>query len=163
MIRLIHVYGSATPATDVCEEGTQLTLSIYLWLYSPLLGLGGFFTFLTYTFSRPLWTGISPSQSRYLHTEQHKRGIKNTDIHALSRIRTHDPSVRAREGNSWLRPLGHCDRQSTNAADRWMQYCQTLVYQTAGDPPLLTKNHFHSSLGSSEHNVSGDATACSKA
>jgi hypothetical protein len=32
--------------------------------------------------------GISPSQGRYLHTEQ-----THTDIHALSGIRTHDPSA----------------------------------------------------------------------
>jgi hypothetical protein len=34
-----------------------------------------------------------------------------TDIHALSEIRNHDPSVRTREGISCPRPLGHCDRQ----------------------------------------------------
>jgi hypothetical protein len=33
----------------------------------------------------------------------------HTDIHALSEIRSHDPSVRAREDGSWLRPRGHCD------------------------------------------------------
>jgi hypothetical protein len=52
---------------------------------------------------------ISPSQGRYLHTEQHKHRI-NTDIHALSGIRTHDPSVRASEDGSCLRPRGYCDR-----------------------------------------------------
>jgi hypothetical protein len=43
---------------------------------------------------------ISPSQGRYLHT----------DIHALSGIRTHDPSVRASENSSCLRPSDQCDR-----------------------------------------------------
>jgi hypothetical protein len=52
-----------------------------------------------------LGRGISPSQGRYLHTGQH------TDIHALSGIRTHDPSVRASEDSSWLRPRGHSDGQ----------------------------------------------------
>jgi hypothetical protein len=33
-----------------------------------------------------------------------------TDIHALSGIRTHDPSVRAGEDSSCLRPRCHCDR-----------------------------------------------------
>jgi hypothetical protein len=49
----------------------------------------------------------------YLHTEQHRHGINahNTDIHALSWIRTHDPSVRAVEDSSCLRPRGHCDRR----------------------------------------------------
>jgi hypothetical protein len=32
-----------------------------------------------------------------------------TDIHALSGIRTHDPSVRAGKDISFLRPCGHCD------------------------------------------------------
>jgi hypothetical protein len=34
----------------------------------------------------------------------------HTDIHSLNGIRTHDPSVRAGEDGSFLRPLGHCDR-----------------------------------------------------
>jgi hypothetical protein len=38
--------------------------------------------------------GISQSQGRYLHTEQHKRRI-NAHIHALSGIETHGPSIRA--------------------------------------------------------------------
>jgi hypothetical protein len=47
---------------------------------------------------------------RYLHTEQHKHRI-NANIHASSGIRAHDPSVRADEASSRLRPSGHCDRQ----------------------------------------------------
>jgi hypothetical protein len=43
-----------------------------------------------------LGRGISPSQDRYLHSGQHKHRI-NADIHALSGIRTQDPSVRERE------------------------------------------------------------------
>jgi hypothetical protein len=34
----------------------------------------------------------------------------HTGIHALSGIQTHDPSVRASEDGSCLRPRGHCDR-----------------------------------------------------
>jgi hypothetical protein len=34
-----------------------------------------------------------------------------TYIHALSGIRTHDPSVPASEDSSCLRPRGHCNRQ----------------------------------------------------
>jgi hypothetical protein len=34
----------------------------------------------------------------------------NTNIHASSGIQTHDPSVRAGEDSSCLRPHGHCDR-----------------------------------------------------
>jgi hypothetical protein len=56
--------------------------------------------------------GIGPSQGLYLHTEQHKHRINahNTDIHALSGIRSHDPSVRAGEDGSCLRQRGYCDR-----------------------------------------------------
>jgi hypothetical protein len=46
---------------------------IYLWLYSPLLGLGRFFSLLIYTQSAG--RGINPLQGRYLHTEQHKHRI----------------------------------------------------------------------------------------
>jgi hypothetical protein len=58
----------------------------------------------------------SPSQGRYLNTGQHKHRINshNTDIHALSGIPTHDPSVRASEVSSCLRPRGHCDRRQWN-------------------------------------------------
>jgi hypothetical protein len=40
------------------------------------------------------------------YTEQHKLRINahNTDVHGLSEIRTHDPSFRASEGSSCLRP-----------------------------------------------------------
>jgi hypothetical protein len=61
---------------------------------------------------KPLGRGISPSQGRYLHTGQHKHRINahKTDIHALSEVRSHDPSVRASEDSSCLRPRGHCGR-----------------------------------------------------
>jgi hypothetical protein len=54
----------------------KLLVSMYLWLYSPLLGLGCFFSFLNfYIVGRTRWTGISPSQGRYMHTGQHKYRI----------------------------------------------------------------------------------------
>jgi hypothetical protein len=58
-----------------------------------------------------LGRGISHFQGLYLYTEQHKYRINahNTDIHALSGIRTHDPSFRANEDSSWLRPRGYCN------------------------------------------------------
>jgi hypothetical protein len=50
------------------------------WLYSPL-DLGRFFSFLTHIESVGLLgRGISPSQGRYLHAEQHKHRI-NTHRH----------------------------------------------------------------------------------
>jgi hypothetical protein len=54
----------------------SIYLSIYLWLYSLLLGLGCFFIFLIFTQAVGLlgW-GISPSQGRWLYTGQHKHRI----------------------------------------------------------------------------------------
>jgi hypothetical protein len=50
---------------------------------------------------------ISSSQGLYLNTGQHKQNkrIHTPNIHALSGIRTHDPSVRASEDSSCLRPV----------------------------------------------------------
>jgi hypothetical protein len=42
-------------------------------------------------------------QSR-LKAATYKKNNTNTDIHASSGIRTHDPNVRAGEEISWLRP-----------------------------------------------------------
>jgi hypothetical protein len=67
---------------------------------------------LFYTDGKTPLTSDSPSPGRYLHTGQHKLRINaHTDIHALSGIQTHDPSVRASENSSCLRPratvIGH--------------------------------------------------------
>jgi hypothetical protein len=56
---------------------------------------------------------ISSSQGLYLNTGQHKqnKSIHTPNIHSLSGIRTHDPSVRASEDSSCLRPRGYRDRR----------------------------------------------------
>jgi hypothetical protein len=43
-------------------------------------------------------------------TQTQNKRIHTPNIHALNGIRTRDPSVRANEDNSCLRPLGYCDR-----------------------------------------------------
>jgi hypothetical protein len=53
---------------------------------------------------------ISPSQGHYLTQRI------NTDIHASSGIRAHDPSVRANEDSSYLRPRGPI----AQAVSRWL-------------------------------------------
>jgi hypothetical protein len=53
------------------------------------------------TVGRTPWTGNQPVI----------RPLHNTDIHALSGIRTHDPSVRAGEDILCLIPRGPYDRQ----------------------------------------------------
>jgi hypothetical protein len=56
------------------QPHVRTTISIYLWLYSPLWDLGCFFSFLfIYAVGRTPGMGISPSQGSYLHTEQHKQ------------------------------------------------------------------------------------------
>jgi hypothetical protein len=77
----------------------------------PLRTLAAFQFLNLYTVGRTLWRAISPSQGRYLLTEQHQHKVNaHTDIYITSGIRTHDPSVRAGEDGSCLRPRGHCNR-----------------------------------------------------
>jgi hypothetical protein len=64
----------------------------------PFVGPSPLFQFFhLHTVGKLRGKGISPSQGLYLHTQLYKHRINahNTDIHALSGIRTHDPSDRA--------------------------------------------------------------------
>jgi hypothetical protein len=85
------------------------------WLYSPLLGpylICSFVIIFIQSVGLLGWV-ISPSQGLYLNTWHHKHRINAyTDIYALNGIRTHDPSVRASEDSSCLRPRGHCDQRT---------------------------------------------------
>jgi hypothetical protein len=97
----------------------QLTALRFFFLYSSLLGLGCFFQFLDVTQAAGLLgRGISPSQCLYLNTGQHKQNkhIYTPNIHALSGIRTHYHSVRAREDSLCLRALGYRDRLASARA-----------------------------------------------
>jgi hypothetical protein len=59
-----------------------------------------------------LGRGISPTQGLYLYTGQHNTTQKNAETHPCgsSGIRSHDPSVRAVEDSTCLRPHGYWDR-----------------------------------------------------
>jgi hypothetical protein len=73
----------------------------------------------------------SPSQGRYLNTGQHKYRINaRTDIHALNGIRTHDPSVRAREDSSYLRPRGYCDRHIWLIGVKYVGFITIFILHT---------------------------------
>jgi hypothetical protein len=71
--------------STACVEGSsrvqhRLMDAVILSIYgcTALVDLGRFFSFLIYTQS--VWLlgrGISPSQGRYLHREQHKQGINH--------------------------------------------------------------------------------------
>jgi hypothetical protein len=100
--------------------GVLLLHNYYYYYYCGSAGLcwslAAFSVSWSYTLSvRLLGRGISASQVLYLRTEQHKHRINahNTDNHALSGIRTHDPRVRASEDSSCFRWRGHCDQPST--------------------------------------------------
>jgi hypothetical protein len=100
-MRLLNYFKNALSTTCFDRHCSSIYLSIDQWLYSPFVGLWPLFQFLNPIQSLGhLGRVISQSQGRYLHT----------DIHAFSGIRTHDPSVRASEDSSCLRPRGHCDR-----------------------------------------------------
>jgi hypothetical protein len=101
-----------------CYRESFTVLSVYG--STSLVDLGRVSSFLIYTSAQSvglLERGISPSQGRYLHTEQHKHRI-NADIHVSSGIRTHDLSVFAGENGSHLRPRDHSDWPKWQIGDR---------------------------------------------
>jgi hypothetical protein len=69
---------------------------IYLWLYSPLLGLGRFVSFLIYTQTVGL-LGRETARRKAATYAQNNINTEKTDIHASSGIRTYDHSVGAGE------------------------------------------------------------------
>jgi hypothetical protein len=95
-------------------------LNGYLFLaLHPLLDLEQFFIFLIfYTVGRAPWMGEQPlarSLPKHRTTQTQNKRIYTPIIHALSEIRTHDPSVRASGESSCLRIRGHCDRRNIGA------------------------------------------------
>jgi hypothetical protein len=77
----VPVTGEITITGDILYCLHPVVYYSYLWLYSPLLGLGSFPVPSSYTQSVGLLgRGISPSQGLYLYTEQHKYKI-NTHRH----------------------------------------------------------------------------------
>jgi hypothetical protein len=79
----------------------------------PYVGPWPFFSFfILYTVGRTPSKGDQPvARPLPTHRTTQKRiNAHNTDIHALSGIRTHDPSVRASEDSSCLSPRCHRDQ-----------------------------------------------------
>jgi hypothetical protein len=118
IFELAHIFKSVSYLYVMILFCILVTRQHYYYYYSSAAlcwALASFSVSWTYTQSVGLLgRGISPSQGLYLHTKQHKHKIHahNTDINALSGIRTHDPSVRVSEESSCRRPRGHCDRQT---------------------------------------------------
>jgi hypothetical protein len=94
------------------------TYFLFHWLYSPLgpWPLLFFFQFHDhFTDGRTSWTRdqhVASPLPKHRTTQTQIKHIHTPNIHALRGIRTHDPSFRASEDSSWLRPLGYCDRHS---------------------------------------------------
>jgi hypothetical protein len=115
MYLVIKVYhcGLSCGAWPVCfpVNMTYQTEPTFYQLY--LMDLSRFFSFSICTQLVGLFEwGISPSQGRHLHTEKHKHKINAHGHSCLSEIWTHDPSVRAGEDGSCLRPRGQSDRRA---------------------------------------------------
>jgi hypothetical protein len=91
---------------------------------------------LIFTNGRTPWTSDQPVV-RPLPTGQHKQN-KRIDIHALSGIRTHGSSIRARENSSCLRPCGHCDR-IVILKGRWREYLdrREMKWQEVGENYIM--------------------------
>jgi hypothetical protein len=88
---------------------------------------------LFYTDGRTPWTSDQPA-ARPLPTHRTTQN-KRTDIHALSAIRTHDPSNRASEDSLCLRPRSHCDGLLTYIHAcmhkyTYIHYIRTIIYHT---------------------------------
>jgi hypothetical protein len=81
---------------------------IHQCLYSPLFGPGLFFS-VVILFAHTVGLCLD-EWSGHRKAATYTQDNINTDIHALSGIRTHDPSVQAREDSLCIRPHGHCDR-----------------------------------------------------
>jgi hypothetical protein len=86
---------------------TRTTDGIWYYFYGSTAlfwALAAFFSFLIlYIVGRTRWTGTQPVARS---VPKHRINTQNTDIHALSGLRTPDPSVEASEDNSCLTPPG---------------------------------------------------------
>jgi hypothetical protein len=121
------------------EERLLLLETIHSFIHSfihsltalqPLLGPGFSFSLVIHLTQAVglLGAAISPSQDQYLHTRQHQHNkrIHTPNIHDLCGIRIQDPSGRASEDSSCLRPRGHCDRHYYYIINR--DPCTAYVY-----------------------------------
>jgi hypothetical protein len=84
-------------------------IHIYLWLYSPLLDLGRFFSFLIlHTVGRTPWTG-DQAVARPLPTHRTTQTQNKRTQTSMPWVEF-EPTIPAFEDGSCLRPRGHCDR-----------------------------------------------------
>jgi hypothetical protein len=101
--------------TLLCYSSKSYTNKYFICLYSPLLDLDRFFSFLIlHTVRKTPWRGDQPVARPLLTHRTTETRKKRTQyrLHALSGTRTQDPKVRTSEDSSCLRPCGHCDRHN---------------------------------------------------
>jgi hypothetical protein len=92
--------------------------SLLQWLFHPIQG-SSLFRNHFFTHSKIPWTSDQPVARplpKHRTTQTQNKRINTPNIHALSGMRTHDPSVRASEDSLCLRPRGHCDRLASELA-----------------------------------------------
>jgi hypothetical protein len=80
---------------------------------------------IIFTGGRTPWASdqlLARPLSKYRTSQTQNKHIHTPNIHALCGIRIHDPSLRASEDSSCLRPLGYCDWRSSNLASRKVGY-----------------------------------------
>jgi hypothetical protein len=91
-------------------EFTGIVVSFFTGSTAPL-GPGLCFQFYDhFTDGRTFWTSdqlVARPLPKHRTTHAH-----TPNIHALCEIRTHEPSLRASEDSTCLRPLGYCDRRN---------------------------------------------------
>jgi hypothetical protein len=97
---------------------------IYIhWLYSPFEPWPLLFSFMiTFTDRRTPWTSdqlVAGPLLKHRTTQTHNKHIHTPNIYTLCGTRTHDPSCRASEDSSCLRPLGYCDRHIYIFLSKW--------------------------------------------
>jgi hypothetical protein len=105
-----------------CLKGCRMYLNTTVFLSVALQSSVGpwplFQFFNVYAVGRIPWTGESTSRKAAAYTRNNVHTeYTHTNIHALSEIRTHDPSVRAGKDGSFLRPSGHRDNWQQSIPD----------------------------------------------
>jgi hypothetical protein len=97
------IKGKEYPRLCGHSELAFYALILLFWFYSPLLGLGRFFSFLIlYTVGRTPWMGDHPSQDRYLHTEQHKQNKRTQYRHRCLEWHSNPRSQRSNERRQFM-------------------------------------------------------------
>jgi hypothetical protein len=106
--------------------------NFFQWLFQPIQGPGLLFSSVSFsTDGRTPWTSVqlvARPLPKHRTTQTQNKLINTQNIHALSEIRTHSPSVRASEYSSFLRPYGYCDRHKICRRRSRKTKCFNAIY-----------------------------------